>query len=77
MDLEDLQLVEMVINEPGVGLIEDEILKHVKGNNNVDRITGIPHEDGQLKGVVHGLNVALGIIQGLRKQCKEQQVLEG
>ncbi len=71
MNDDDLKLVALVINEPGMELIEQEIAKKIHGLDTVERIQGNLFDDGCLKGTVNGLKIVRDFIIGLRRECKK------
>ena len=68
----DLNLMAMVINEPGFQKIEDAILTMAKEWDHVSRITGEGFKDGILVGRVEQLYLILKHFNEIRKQIKEK-----
>lgn len=64
----DLKLIGLIINEPGMKLIECEIWHKLEGTNNALRISGNVFEDGRLKGTVEGMMTVVDMIKSLRKE---------
>ncbi len=71
VDNETLRLIGMIINEPGMHLIEAELYERFNGLNHVSRISGNAFEDGLLKGTVEGVKQSITIIDNLRKAVKQ------
>ena len=69
----DDELIGMVINEPGMKLIEQFIVNIMNGLDTTNRIVGDPFADGKLCGTVAGLAHALQIIAGCRDRWNKKQ----
>jgi len=73
MNNADLRLVSMVINEPGFKIIEDEIRQRGIGLDHVNRVTGNPFFDGELKGTVSSIENLLYFLNELRTEIKNMK----
>jgi len=71
MNIDDLKLVAMIVNEPGIKLIEGEIKKQIIGNDTVERVTSDVFQNGWLKGYVEGKKSDIQMIQTLRQEANK------
>jgi hypothetical protein len=63
----------MVIDEPGFKIIEAHVGGWVAGINDISRVTGVPFDDGCLKGNIDGARMILFKIQEIRAQIKKMK----
>lgn len=68
----DDELIGMVINEPGMKIIEQSIANLMHGLDTTHRIVGEPFADGKACGIVAGMAAALQVIAGCRDRCNKK-----
>jgi hypothetical protein len=73
IEIGDLKLIAMVINEPGMKLIEKQIHDKFKGYNSISRITGDSFTNGIQVGKANAFAEIINMIGDIRLNVKSME----